>query len=263
MTFTPSIAGKYHIDILWNDDHIFGSPYLLNFKTKSKNKVITGLNLQDESFRIDIPHRFKLHCGEVGEGILEINTKPPSAAEVRLIPLTTAKNSYQCEIIPKEVGNHEVLVQYNGKHVFGSPFTCQFEQRGDASQCRLVESTITDQDTDQEHVNFVISTEGAGRGKLTSSVKQTSTETQTPVPVTPLPDNDKHYKVEFNPKEEEEYLLTIKYDNQHIPGSPFRLMFGGDAADAGQCTAEGDGVEACIVDKEAKFIVNTPQAQPG
>ena len=27
--FTPSIAGKYHIDVLWNSEHIQGSPYLL------------------------------------------------------------------------------------------------------------------------------------------------------------------------------------------------------------------------------------------
>ena len=260
--FTPSIAGKYHIDILWNDHHISGSPYLLTFKSK-KNKVIAGLNLQDEDFRVDVPHRFKLHCGDVGQGILEIITKPPSAAAVRLTPIPPSNNSYQCEIIPKEVGNHQVIVQYNGKHIMGSPFNVQFDKRGDASKCRLVESNISGQESDQEHVNFVIATDNAGRGKLTATIERSGSQTQLPVSVTQLPDNEKRFKVEFDPEEDQEYLLNIKYDNDHIHGSPFKLMFGGDAADASQCTAEGDGIHACIVDRETKFVVNTLRPNRG
>lgn len=260
--FKPTMAGKYHIDILWNDQHINGSPHLLIFKSK-KNRVIAGLNLENENFRIDVPHRFKLHCGEVGEGILEISTKPPSAGTVRLAPIPGKNNSYQCEILPKEVGNHSVQVQYNGKHIFGSPFNVQFDSCGDASKCRMVESTISGEDANQERVNFVISTEGAGTGKLTSSIEQTSTEAQIPVTVTPQPDNSNLFRVEFLPEEDVEYLLTIMYDNEHIVGSPFKLMFGGDAADALQCTAQGEGIQACILDREAKFVVNTLKPNQG
>ena len=258
--FTPKLAGKYHIDILWNKDHISGSPYMLEFKSK-KNRVIAGLNLEDEDFRIDIPHQFKLHCGGVGEGILEIITRPPSAAAVRLIPLATGKNSYQCEITPKEPGNHEIRVQYNGKHVFGSPFNVQFDPRGDASKCQMIESFVSGQDTDNENVSFLVSTAGAGRGKLTSSVEQTSSKEKLPVTVTPLPDDK--FKVEFHPKEGEGYLLSVKFDNKDISGSPFKLMFGGDSADASQCTAEGEGLQACIVDREAQFVVKTLKPNDG
>ena len=258
--FSPKIAGKYHIDILWNEKHINGSPFLLEFKSK-KSRVIAGLNLENENFRIDVPHRFKLHCGEVGDGILEIICKPASAADIRLSPLETGKNSYQCTIIPKEVGNREIFVQYNGKHIFGSPFNVQFEQRGDASKCRMVESSVAGQEVIHEDVSFLISTEGAGKGKLTSFTEMTSSKTKLPVTITPLPDH--MYKIEFNPEEEEEYLLTVKYDNEHILGSPFKLMFGGNAADASQCTAVGDGIEACVVDQEAKFVVNSIRANNG
>ena len=258
--FTPSIAGKYHIDILWNDNHIKGSPYTLHFKSK-KEKVIAGLNLENESFRIDIPHRFKLHCGEVGEGVLELSCKPPSAAKIRLIPLPKAKNSYQCEILPKEVGNHEVQVMYNGKHILGSPFNVQFEARGDASKCVLIESSVSGQNTDQEKVKFVVSSEGAGKGKLTASISQTASKDTIPVTVSDLPDN-KHV-VEFSPKENEEYSLSIKYDNQQIQGSPFKLMFGGDKADAAQCSAQGDGLEVCLIGQEAGFTITSVKPNHG
>ena len=257
--FTPSIAGKYHIDILWNNEHIKDSPYLLTFKSK-KSRVITGLNLENESFRIDVPHRFKLHCDEVGDGVLEILCKPPTAAAVRLVPVTNSA-TYQCEILPKEVGNHEIHVQYSGKHILGSPFHVHFELRGDASKVRMVESNIERLPELGDKVNFTISTEGAGKGKLTSSVENASSKEKLPVSVTPI--SDDRYNVEFTPTDDAEYLLTIKYDDVHITGSPFKLVFGPPVADASKCTSSGDGLLASIVDKKATFIVDTVEAGPG
>ena len=257
--FTPTIAGKYHIDVLWNDQHIAGSPYTLNFKSK-KSRVITGLNLENENFRIGVPHRFKLHCEEIGEGILEITCKPPTAAGVRLTPLST-QSSYQCEITPQETGNHEISVQYNGKHILGSPFNVQFELRGDASKCRMVESSVEHQQETGDNVSFCISTEGAGRGKLTASVENSATKETVPVSITPI-SNDRH-NVEFVPGDGAEYLLSIKYDEQHILGSPFKLVFGPPNTDATQCIVEGDGVISAQVEKWAKFSVNTEGAGPG
>ena len=257
--FTPTVAGKYHIDVLWNDQHIAGSPYTLNFKSK-KSRVITGLNLENENFRIGVPHRFKLHCEEIGQGILEITCRPPSAAAVRLTPLTT-QSSYQCEITPQETGNKEISVRYNGKHILGSPFNVVFELRGDANKCRMVESSVEHQQEVGDNVSFCISTEGAGKGKLTASVENSVTKERVPVSITPISD-DRH-NVEFVPGDGAEYLLSIKYDEQHILGSPFKLVFGPPTTDASQCIAEGDGIISCQVEKWAKFSVNTEGAGPG
>ncbi len=257
--FTPSIAGKYHIDILWNDKHIKGSPYLLTFKSK-KSRVITGLDLENENFRIDVPHRFKLHCDEVGEGVLQITVTPSTAADVRLTPIPGG-NSYQCEIIPKEVGNHQVFVLYNGKHILGSPFNVQFELRGDASKCRMVESSIESEQENTDNVTFCISTEGAGKGKLAAHVENTATKDRVPVTITEV--NEERFNIAFNPSDGEEYLLTVKYDDQHILGSPFKLVFGPPEIDASRCTAEGDGLVACIVDKWETFVVDTKEAGSG
>ena len=257
--FTPSIAGKYHIDVLWNSDHIQGSPYLLSFKSK-KSRVITGLDLENENFRIDVPHRFKLHCDEVGDGVLEILCRPPSAANVKLIPIANS-SSYQCEIHPKEVGNHEIYVQYSGKHILGSPFHVHFELRGDASKVRMVESNIERQPEIGDKVNFTISTEGAGKGKLTSSVENAASKERLPVTVTPI--SDDRYSLEFTPTDDAEYLLSVKFDDVNIPGSPFKLVFGPPESDASKCTSSGDGLLASIIDKPSKFVVDTVEAGPG
>ena len=257
--FLPSVAGRYLLDILWNDQHIKGSPYTLIFKSK-KSRVITGLNLEEENFRIGVPHRFKLHCDEVGEGILELYCRPQSAAKVRLIPIS-AFNSYQCEIVPQEVGNHEISVMYNGKHILGSPFNVVFEMRGDASKVRMVESSVENQRDTGDTVMFCISTVEAGNGKLTASVENSLTKEQAPVTLTQLEEH--RYNVEFQPGDGSEYLLTVKFDEQHILGSPFKLVFGPPPTDANQCTSEGDGLHSCIIDQWAKFTVNTEHAGEG
>ena len=257
--FAPSVAGKYHIDVMWNNRHIKGSPFLLTFKSR-KSKVITGLDLENENFRIGVPHRFKLHCDEIGEGILEILCKPPSAADIKLIPILDSK-SYQCEIVPLEIGNREITVQYNGKHILGSPFNVQFELRGDASKCRMIESLIEHEPETDENVSFSISTEGAGKGKLTAYVENTATKERQPASVTQI--EEERYNVDFNPGDGSEYLLTVKYDEQHIFGSPFKLVFGPPDADASKCTAEGEGLSSCFVEKWSKFVVDTVDAGPG
>ena len=257
--FLPSIAGRYHLDILWNDQHIKDSPITLIFKSK-KSRVITGLNLDDEDFRIGVAHRFKLHCDEVGEGLLELFCRPQTAAKIRLIPISTA-NSYQCEIVPQEVGNHEVSVLYNGKHILGSPFNVVFEMRGDASKVRMVESSVENEQGTGDTVTFCISTEEAGNGKLTASVENSLTKEAVPVSLTQLEEN--RFNVEFHPGDGSEYLLTVKYDDDHITGSPFKLVFGPPPTDANQVTAQGDGLVSCIVNKWAKFTVNTEHAGDG
>ena len=257
--FTPSVAGNYQVDILWNNEHIEGSPFMLHFK--AKEKVIGGLNLENQCFRIDVPHRFKLNTESIGGGALNISCKPPSAAVINTSSPSEGSHSYHYTLVPKEIGNQELIVQYDGKHIYGSPFNVRFDDHGDASKCVLSESFVTNQNTDQEKINFIVLTEDAGSGALTSVLEQTSSNKSLPVTITPLP--DRKYRIEISPKEDEEYFLHIKFDNQHIPRSPFKLAFGGDSADAAQCTVEGDGIQACLIGIEANFIVNTPKPNQG
>ena len=253
--FTPSIAGKYHIDISWNDEHITGSPFLLTFES-NKSLRITGLNLENESFKIGMPQNFKVHCDEVSGGVLEIHCKPSSAAAIQIIPIGSA--TYQCEILPKEVGNVEIHVRYNGKHILGSPFHVDFYVGGDASKVRMVASDISEQD----EVNFTISAEGAGKGKLTSTLEKISSKEMLPVSVTKV--SDDRYNIGFTaPTDNEELMLNIKYDDEHIIGSPFKLIFDPPEADASKCTSSGNGLVASIVNKTAKFIVDTKEAGKG
>ena len=255
--FSPSVAGKYHVDILWDDQHITGSPYELNFREKKK-KVITGLDLDLNNFRVGVPHRFKLHCEEIGSGTLELSIKPPTAANITVSNL--GNDSYQVQILPVEEGHHELSVLYGGSHIFGSPYTVTFNTKGDASKCRMISSDVEQTEDGHDHVVFIVSVEGAGKGKLTSHVDNPQSGERQPVKIDEI--EPYTHKVHFDLGEGSEYQLVIKYDGEHIEGSPFKLLFA-DEIDASVCRVEGDGLSSSVIDKEASFIVYTEGAGEG
>lgn len=59
-----------------------------------------------------------------------------------------------------------------------------------------------------------------------------------------LPPTDK-YAVRFIPRENGLYLIDVKFNGSHIPGSPFKIRVGetGQAGDPGMVSAYGAGLE--------------------
>ena len=255
--FSPSVAGQYIIDILWDNEHIAGSPRTLELKQKKK-KVITGLKLDNENFRVGVAHRFKLHCDEVGDGVLEVSLKPSNAGQIKVSNL--GSQTYQVEILPHELGQHELSVLYGGSHIMGSPYSVIFNERGDASKCRMISNDVEQTDEGKDHVVFLVSTKGAGKGRLTAHVDNPNSGERDTVTIDPLEDDV--YKIHFDLGDDTEYQLTIKYDGNHIEGSPFKLLFA-DQSDANICQAEGDGLTISQINREAKFSVFTDGAGEG
>ncbi len=251
--FSPSKPGKYYVDVLWAGTPISGSPFLLNFRRPKTRIVSDGLNLQSETYRIDVPHKFKLNCEGVGEGGLEITCEPDSAAEITITPVSDQR-AFLCQILPKEVGDHRVKVTYKRKDIAGSPFDVHFSPN--ASKCEMTEGS-------NEHdiggnVTFKISTKEAGKGgKLTAAVLNKANEVTIPAKVTQL--YEELYEVEFNPGEVMECKMEVLYDKEHIRGSPFNLVF----TDPNHCLAQGQGLLSAQSNQWSTFTVVTENAGPG
>ena len=254
ITFQPSSPGRYTLDVLWGGHHIQGSPFSLHFKMPRSPVECKGLDLPNETLVIGIPFRFKLSCKEALQGEIEVYCVPPSAASVRVTP-AESHGLYDCEIIPRETGTHQVSVQLKGMHLSGSPFMVEFRPRGDARYCRVeggvqrVQSGPT--------LRFYISTEGAGEGKLTAvAIEEVKKERMAAV-VNRL-EGGRHV-VEFTPGRGMECRLGVLYDGQHIPGSPFHLLFPGAAS----FSVLGDGLVRATVNLWSIFSVRSVNAGPG
>ena len=218
--FNPSEPGKYKLDVTWDEVNIRGSPFEVLVNGDDGKWYKTGMDLSKYCFAIGKKHHFDVFCDELGEGAFDVQVAPATDASITIRDL--GNHTYHVTLVPKEPGEHKVSVLHSNQHILGSPFSCQFQQLGDASKCRLLEDAEEQQHEVGEKVSFLVTTEGAGPGTLTASVENVHKKTTGPAEVNQL--DETTYRVTFDPGQEEEYSLNVKYDGIHIIGSPCTLM---------------------------------------
>ena len=251
LSFQPKVVGIYSVHVYCKGKEIPQSPFRMRLSMprdpsakvigiegkghisgslQLNTQVITGLNLEEEKFLVFVSHKFKLHCGQlIGEGVLDIYCQPKSAAKISLTPIEGEKGSYHCDILPLQPGFHEISVKYNGSQILGSPFKVAFHHGGVGTKCRMTESWV-DHEPCGDFLNFHISTKGAGKSKLTASVKDTSTNEKLPITLTQV--SEDLYNIKFCTNDVmNECLLKVKYHGEYILGAPFKLVFGLPSAD--------------------------------
>lgn len=69
---------------------------------------------------------------------------------------------------------------------------------------------------------------------------------------------DVGYKVRYTPFAPGDYFMMIKYNNVHIPGSPFRVPISGDAK-GGSGDNESSNVRVQTVVKTGEGIIHVPE----
>ena len=243
----PSRPGVYTLKVYWKEQPVQGSPLTVTFALPI---VITGLNLSTVLFHVGELYKFHARTDAIGAEDFNVSVKPASGAQVRIFEVLNL--NYHVSVLPQKVGEHEIAVTYGGQHIFGSPFQVVFQEQGNASKCRLVEE---DEPMQDGKVCLVVDTKGAGDGELTAEVKKMQGQSSVPCEV----EAAKHakYRVCFElPDSDAEYMVSIKYDGNHIPKSPFQLVLSDQPA-ASVCRAEGDGLRFAEVNKESHFVVYT------
>ena len=218
-----------------------------------------SLDLGAVDFRVDVPYRFKVHLKNLEEKDLIVTCDPPSGAAVK-IATHGGKSvvTYLCTVTPLQEGTFTISALLGKKSVLGSPYQVTFSPPADASLCTVEEApeecrTSVDKDT----LTFCVHTNQERDGILTASVK--SLLTQKSVPVMLSQAGKGHYDVEFDALDGKKYRLAIKFDNQHINGSPFFI----NLSNALACQASGKGLTHAVASYDNKFEVSTEGAGPG
>ena len=112
-------------------------------------------------------------------------------------------------------------------------------------------------------VCFQISTSGAGEGVLCATVEEVAKKCMGlrgafPVEVKQL--SPELFEIQFNPGMMSECLLSITYDDNHISGSPFKMLF---CEVSPQCETSGEDLTSAQVDVWNHFVVATDCAGTG
>ncbi|XP_067854900.1 filamin-B isoform X1 [Heptranchias perlo] len=158
-------------------------------------------------FDIVIP--FALRTGEIS-GVVHMPSNKTAKPEIT----DNKDGTVTVKYAPTEAGLHEMHIKYNGRHIPESPlqFFVNYGSSGQVSAygSGLVYGVVNKQAT------FTIITEDAGEGGLDLAIEGPSK-----AEISCVDNKDGTCTVSYLPTLPGDYSILVKYNEKHIPGSPF------------------------------------------
>ncbi|KAK1906672.1 Filamin-C [Dissostichus eleginoides] len=216
VSYLPTVPGDYNIIVKFDDKHIPGSPFTAKI-TGDDSMRMSQLNVGTAS---DV----SLKITETDLSSLTASITAPSGHEEPCVLKRLPNRHIGISFTPKEVGEHVVSVKKSGKHVTNSPFKIMVGQSeiGDASKVKVFGEGLMEGHT-FEMAEFIVDTRNAGYGGLGLSIEGPSK-----VDINCEDVEDGTCKVTYCPTEPGNYIINIKFADQHVPGSPFTVKVFGE-----------------------------------
>lgn len=222
VTYLPTLPGDYNILVKYNNDHIAGSPFTAKITdaTKQQNED----NQRRSQIKLGSAADFSLDINETDLSLLTASIKSPSGRDEPCLLKRMANNHIGISFIPREVGEHQVSILKNGRHVANSPITIMVVQSeiGNASQVKAHGDGLV-QGTTFTNASFVVDTREAGYGGLALAVEGPSK-----VDIQTEDIEDGTCCVTYCPTEPGNYIVSIRFAEEHVPGSPFTVRVTGE-----------------------------------
>lgn len=189
------------------------------------------------------------------DGKVSCTITNPSGGKTEKIITPQADGTYRVSYTPFEEGRHTIDILYDNVPIPGSPFSVNVKRGCDPSKCRAYGPGLEKGFVGKPN-QFVVETKGAGTGGLGLAIEGTSEAKMT------CKDNyNGSCSVEYVPTEPGDYDIAIKFADQHIPGSPFKVQVE-KTVDSQDVTAFGPGLDPEKVREgiPAKFLVDTSKS---
>ncbi|GAB5568182.1 filamin-B isoform X6 [Prionailurus iriomotensis] len=208
VTYLPTLPGDYSILVKYNDKHIPGSPFT------AKITVVKLGSAAD----------FLLDISETDLSTLTASIKAPSGRDEPCLLKRLPNNHIGISFIPREVGEHLVSIKKNGSHVANSPVSIMVVQSeiGDARRAKVYGRGLSEGRT-FEMSEFIVDTRDAGYGGISLAVEGPS---KVDIQTEDLEDGT--CKVSYFPTVPGVYIVSTKFADEHVPGSPFTVKISGE-----------------------------------
>ncbi|XP_078037186.1 filamin A protein cher isoform X4 [Augochlora pura] len=263
VAYLPTEIGDYGINITFNEQHIPGSPFqAIVVKDADLSKIkVTGNGIQPHGVCVNQPAEFTIDTRAMpgksetdGEKVSYV-IKYPSGDQTQTVATPREDGTYNVCYVPFEEGCHTIDILYDNIPIPGSPFSVNVERMSDPRKCKAYGPGLKEGCVNKSNT-FTVETKDAGNSDLALSMEGTGE-----VKMTCKDNYDGSCSVEYIPTEPGDYECSIKFADQHIPGSPFQILVVNDA-EANNVTACGTGLEAVRENVLAKFMVDTSKCSP-
>ena len=222
--------GAYLISIVTEGKPIAGSPFRLTAlpgPTADKCRMYGPILQPNALLTIGKPMDFSVDASAAGVGNLSVKAIGPSNTQARVyLAKSSKKGAYNVKLDPIRHGKYRVSVKWSGEHIPGSPFMLNIYPGADPSKCRAHGPGLEDGIVGRASM-FMIETRDAGAGTL--KVRLHGVRDAFKIDIKPVNQRDiRTLQANYNPKKPGDYLVSIKWSEKHIPGSPFRVRIVGD-----------------------------------
>ena len=222
--------GAYLISIVTEGKPIAGSPFRLTAlpgPTAGKCRMYGPILQPNALLTIGNPMDFTVDASAAGVGNLSVKAVGPGGTQARVYLAKGGKKGiHSIKLDPIRHGKYRVNVKWSGEHIPGSPFMLKIYPGADPSKCRAHGPGLEDGIVGRASM-FTIETRDAGAGTL--KVRLHGVRDAFKIEIKPVNQRDiRTLQANYNPKKPGDYLVSIKWSEKHIPGSPFRVRITGD-----------------------------------
>ncbi|XP_076685371.1 filamin-type immunoglobulin domains fbug isoform X2 [Andrena cerasifolii] len=240
ISFTPREAIVHTVDLRFNGEDVPGSPFSCQVSDTAKVIITEGL----EKVSVNRLTTFTIEAdASLGTPLVEVLS--PSRESLPVHVKQSGQGCYTAGFTPKDVGDHSVEVKLSGSHVEGSPFLVK------AYNADKVKVTDINSGVVGKPVFFSINASQAGAGNLEIIVAVNGKN----VPNYVQSEGNAKFRVNFKPQEAAVHSLSVRFNGEPVPGSPFSCKVIG----AGQAIITGHSLKMGAVKQLMSFTVD-PQA---
>ena len=239
VSFTPEQAKPHAIDIKFNGETIPGCPIICQVAdTRQVAVSLSGLEL----IPIHQTSRFHIAVDGSSSAELAVAVKGPSG-DLPVKVSGSVRSGFTAEFSAREVGAHTITVHHNGSPAPGTPFTAK------AYDAKRVYVSPVPRGALGRTIQFTVDASQAGEGNLEITIGAKGRN----VPTQVRPQGGARFAVSFVPLEPVDHTVTVTFNKEPVPGSPFNASV---SADPGQVVVTGSNLAAAPIGKTAQFTLN-------
>uniref|UniRef100_A0A3Q1AZC9 Calponin-homology (CH) domain-containing protein n=1 Tax=Amphiprion ocellaris TaxID=80972 RepID=A0A3Q1AZC9_AMPOC len=224
VSYLPTEAGEYAINILFAEQHIPGSPFKAAVRPALDPGKVTASGPGLEKAKAGEPATFTVDCTRAGDAELTIEIVSETGAKAEVHIQKTAEGTFSVTYIPPFHGTHTITIKYGGHMIPHFPKVLQVEPSVDTTGVHVYGPGVEPRGVLREvTTHFIVDARAlnkvGGNHVKVHIINPSGTNTDTYI----TDKGDGTYRVEYTAFEDGIHLIEVQYDDAPVPKSPFRV----------------------------------------